>query len=88
MRAKQINKNIELYKKGQKLYIEKQWSLTKISKELQEIPGFEELLRKYNFGDNIDFTRIKAMKRCRYKGFAGVGAVAYKAMSLALNVLI
>ena len=70
---------------------EKKYSLReyyKISKELQEIPGFEELLRKYNFGDNIDFTRIKAMKRCKYKGFAGVGAVAYKAMSLALNVLI
>jgi hypothetical protein len=70
---------------------EKKYSLReyyKISKELQEIPGFGELLRKYNFGDNIDFSRIKAMKRCKYNGFVGVGAVAYKAMAWAFNVLI
>ena len=70
---------------------EKKYSLReyyKISKELQEIPGFGELLHKYNFGDNIDFTRIKAMKRCKYNGFVGVGAVAYKAMAWAFNVLI
>jgi hypothetical protein len=70
---------------------EKKYSLReyyKISKELQEIPGFAELLHKYNFGDNIDFSRIKAMKRCKYNGFVGVGAVAYKAMAWAFNVLI
>lgn len=39
MKVKQINKNIELYKQGEKLYIEKQWSLTKISKELHMSRG-------------------------------------------------
>ena len=70
---------------------EKKYSLReyyKISKELQEIPGFYELLNKYNFGDNIDFARIKAMKRCKFDGISGLGAVAYKTMSMMLASLI
>lgn len=66
---------------------EKKYSLREyynLSKELQEIPGFGEMVRKYNFGDNIDFSKIKAMKRCKYNGFAGIGVVAYKTLMLVL----
>ena len=70
---------------------EKKYSLREyysISKELQAIPGFDELLHKYNFGDNIDFTRIKAMKRCKFDGISGLGTVAYKTLSMMLASLI
>ena len=65
---------------------EKKYSLREyynLSKELQEIPGFGELVRKYNFGDNIDFSRIKALKQYKYDGFAGLWSVAYKSLLLA-----
>ena len=32
------------------------------SKELQNVKGFGEILEKYNFGENLDFTAIKAKK--------------------------
>ena len=32
------------------------------SKELQNVEGFEELLEKYNYGENLDFNMIKAKK--------------------------
>ena len=66
---------------------EKKYSLRdyyNISKELQAIPGFEELLRKYNFGENLDFRRIKAMKRYKFEGITGFGSVAYKTLKLVL----
>ncbi len=66
---------------------EKKYSLReyyKISKELQAIPGFGDLVRRYNFGDNIDFARIKAVKSYKYEGWAGLGAVVYKTLLLGL----
>ena len=65
---------------------EKKYSLREyynLSKELQEIPGFGELVKKYNFGDNINFSRIKALKQYKYDGFAGLWSVAYKSLLLA-----
>ena len=66
---------------------EKKYSLREyynLSKELQTIPGFGELVKKYNFGDSIDFSKIKALKQCKYDGLAGFGSVAYKTLILAL----
>ncbi|MBD5402426.1 hypothetical protein HDR58_06455 [bacterium] len=48
------------------------------SKELQSVVGFKELLEKYNFGENLDFEKIKAMKAQRYDGFKGIGKVALR----------
>ena len=65
---------------------EKKYSLREyynLSKELQEIPGFGELVKKYNFGDNIDFSKIKALKQYKYDGFVGLWSVAYKSLLLA-----
>ena len=70
---------------------EKKYSLREyyqISKELQEVPGFGEFVKKYNFGDNLDFKRIKAMKRYKFDGVSGFGVVAYKTLSMMLAALI
>ena len=70
---------------------EKKYSLREyyqISKELQEVPGFGEFVKKYNFGDNLDFKRIKAMKRYKFDGVSGFGVVAYKTLSMMLTALI
>ena len=65
---------------------EKKYSLREyynLSKELQEIPGFGELVKKYNFGDSIDFSKIKALKQYKYDGVVGLWSVAYKSLLLA-----
>lgn len=54
---------------------EKKYSLRKyysISKELQEVEGFSDLLQKYNFGENIDFSKIKMLRQNHYKGYNGL----------------
>ena len=58
-------------------------SFAMISKDLQEIPGFGELVKKYNFGDSIDFSKIKALKQYKYDGVVGLWSVAYKSLLLA-----
>ena len=54
---------------------EKKYSLRQyyaISKELQEVPGFSELVKRYNFGENIDFSKIKILRQNQYKGYGGM----------------
>lgn len=52
------------------------------SKELQSVSGFEELLEKYHFGENLDFDKIKEMKTSKFKGLDGLVRVAGKALLL------
>lgn len=53
-----------------------------ISKELQSVPGFGEMLKKYNFGENIDFAKIKQMKASKFEGTKGLVRAAMKAILL------
>ena len=39
--------------------------------ELQEIPEFKEILEKYNFGENLNFERIKRLKSMKLEGTKG-----------------
>lgn len=48
------------------------------SKELQSVSGFKELLEKYNFGENLDFNKIKAIKAQKYKDIKGLGRSVVK----------
>ncbi len=40
-------------------------------KTLQEVKGFKEILEKYNYGENLNFAKINAEKRAKYKGLHG-----------------
>ncbi len=51
---------------------EKKYSLRehyKNSKLLQNVDGFGEVLKRYNFGENLDFNKIKAIKAHEHSGF-------------------
>ena len=41
-------------------------------KELQSVNGLEEYLKMYNFGENLNFAKIKADKGQRYNGARGI----------------
>lgn len=64
---------------------EKKNSLRKyysISKELQSVKGFGEMLEKYNFGEDIDFAKIKRIKAAKFEGMKGLARVAVKSLVL------
>lgn len=42
------------------------------SPELQGVNGFGDLLEKYNFGENLDFTKIKFQKKQNYANTKGL----------------
>ena len=53
---------------------EKKLSLRKhfnTSEALQSVEGFKEILEKYNYGENLNFAKINAEKKAKYKGFYG-----------------
>lgn len=52
------------------------------SPELKGVEGFGELLEQYNYGENIDFTKIKLQKKRRYNGTKGVFTGILKAAPL------
>lgn len=52
------------------------------SKELQSVPGFGDILVKYNFGEDIDFNKIKQLKALKFEGLKGFARVAMKAILL------
>lgn len=52
------------------------------SKELQSVQGFGEILEKYNFGENLDFDKIKQLKAVKFEGMKGLARVALKAILL------
>lgn len=54
------------------------------SEELQNVKGFKELLLKYNFGEDLDFAKIKRMKNLRYDGVLGFCKVAMRSALLLL----
>lgn len=52
------------------------------SKELQSVSGFGEVLVKYNFGEDIDFNKVKQLKAGKFEGLKGFARVALKAILL------
>ena len=44
------------------------------SDELKNIPEFGKLLKKYNFGEDIDFEKIKTLKDTKSKTNLRIGA--------------
>lgn len=52
------------------------------SKELQSVPGFGEVLVKYNFGEDIDFNKVKQLKAVKFEGLKGFARVALKSILL------
>lgn len=54
------------------------------SKELQAVPGFGEILKQYNFGEDIDFSKIKRLKSAKFEGIKGIARVALKSIFLML----
>ena len=60
---------------------EKKYSLRehyKNSKLLQSVDGFKNILEKYNYGENINFNKIKSIKDANYTGVKGVILAARK----------
>ena len=54
---------------------EKKYSLRehfKHSKELQKVKGFKKLLKQFNYGENLDFSKIKDEMQLKACGFSGV----------------
>ena len=56
--------------------------------ELQRVLGFKRLLEKYNYGENLDFTKIKAMKKNKYQGLKGVGLCMVHTVSSLISSLL
>lgn len=54
----------------------------KISKELQGVEGFKEILERYNFGENLNFEQIKNLKKTKYNGTKGIGRTLIKTLAL------
>ncbi len=52
------------------------------SAELQEIPNFDKLLQKYNFGENIDLQEVKRIKDIKVRGIKGLAKNIMKMLSL------
>ena len=51
------------------------------SSELQKVAGFKELLEKYNYGEDLDFNKIKDVKDSHKKGFSNKLKRACRAMT-------
>ena len=49
---------------------------------MQDVPGFKLILEKYNFGDELDFSKIKMMRKTKYNGFKGLSSVVYKTLKI------
>ena len=49
-------------------------------RELQEVSGFGEILEKYNFGEDLNFAKIKQEKDNKYHGVHGVASGIAKTM--------
>lgn len=52
---------------------------------LQKVKGFREILEKYNFGENLDFDKIKTEKARKYAGLHGIALIATKTLLLGLT---
>lgn len=52
------------------------------NRELQSVKGFREILEKYNFGENLNFDKIKAEKSSKFNGFHGLALVALKLLTM------
>lgn len=50
------------------------------SKELQSVKGFGDLLIKYNYGENLDFDKIKQLRAVKFEGMKGFVRVAMRAI--------
>ena len=57
------------------------------SPELQKVKGFKEILEKYNYGENLDFAKIKAEKKEKYAGIKGSAVAIGTGFALALSLL-
>ena len=55
------------------------------SQELQNVKGFGELLEKYNYGENLDFAKLKAKKNIKYHGFIGMAFATLRSLALLLK---
>ena len=55
------------------------------SKELQNVLGFGEILEKFNYGESLDFTKIKAKKNVKYKNFTEVTIATIKTLAFVLK---
>lgn len=52
------------------------------SLSLQNITGFKELLEKFNYGENLNFDKIKQEKNTKYHGIEGIALGALKVLSI------
>lgn len=57
----------------------------KSSKELQSVKGFGELLEKFNYGEDLNFAKIKKQKNIKYRGFVGMAIATAKTFALLLK---
>lgn len=55
------------------------------SKELQSVKGFGELLEKFNYGEDLNFAKIKKQKNIKYRGFVGMAIATAKTFALLLK---
>ena len=54
------------------------------SKELQNVAGFKKILEKYNYGENVNFSKINKERQNDYTGFKGLALAACKFMLFGL----
>ncbi len=52
------------------------------SKELQEVDGLKELMERYNFGENIDFDKIKTKKQAKEALLKSMKSNIYQLLSI------
>ena len=52
------------------------------SQELQSVKGFGELLEKYNYGENLNFTELKARKNVKFHGFIGMAFATLRTLTV------
>lgn len=50
------------------------------SKELQSVEGLKEILTKYNFGESLDFDKIKRLQVKSSKGIKGISRIMLKSL--------
>lgn len=53
-----------------------------ISLELRNIKGLGDMLKKHNFGEDVDFEAVKRLKATKYSGFKGVVRAITKTLSI------
>ena len=54
------------------------------SKELQNVAGFKKILEKYNYGENVNFSKINKERQNDYTGLKGLALAACKFMLFGL----